>query len=152
MKKTKSVTGVQCHKCGDAIRSRSVHDWRTCKCGATFVDGGRDYLRYGTTKECEMPKVVRIDPATGAVLRAVRSKAAKPATAPPAADPDRCPACGVTYIAHLGVNGTCEGYQSVLRVLRQIAATEKPVNKRRNSDRNLARVLRAAGKWKEGRL
>lgn len=41
------VTGVQCPKCGEKIWSRHRHDFRHCKCGAIFVDGGREYLRYG---------------------------------------------------------------------------------------------------------
>lgn len=39
--------GVMCPKCKDVIWSRSVHDFRYCGCKNTFVDGGRDYLRYG---------------------------------------------------------------------------------------------------------
>lgn len=38
---------AQCRKCGDVIESRTVHDFRQCKCGAMFVDGGLDYLRRG---------------------------------------------------------------------------------------------------------
>lgn len=36
---------VKCGKCGDAPYSASVHDFRSCKCGAICVDGGMDYLR-----------------------------------------------------------------------------------------------------------
>lgn len=36
---------AQCGKCGDVIESKSVHDFRTCKCGAFSVDGGREYIR-----------------------------------------------------------------------------------------------------------
>ena len=42
-----TVKGLRCLKCGDEIWSRHVHDFRPCKCGACFIDGGRDYLRYG---------------------------------------------------------------------------------------------------------
>lgn len=45
------VDAVVCSECADAIWSRNRHDFRYCKCGATFVDGGRDYLRYGTAVE-----------------------------------------------------------------------------------------------------
>lgn len=38
---------AQCKKCEDIIESKHVHDFRRCKCGAIFVDGGRDYLRRG---------------------------------------------------------------------------------------------------------
>ena len=32
-------------KCGDIIESKSVHDFKFCKCEAVAVDGGHDYLR-----------------------------------------------------------------------------------------------------------
>lgn len=32
-------------KCGDIIESKSVHDFKTCSCGAVSVDGGHEYLR-----------------------------------------------------------------------------------------------------------
>ena len=35
----------KCKKCGDIIESTSVHDFKTCSCGACSVDGGHDYLR-----------------------------------------------------------------------------------------------------------
>jgi hypothetical protein len=38
---------IECRKCGDTIESRSVHDFKFCSCGAVFVDGGREYLRWG---------------------------------------------------------------------------------------------------------
>ena len=31
--------------CGDTIESHSVHDFKTCSCGAVSVDGGHEYLR-----------------------------------------------------------------------------------------------------------
>jgi hypothetical protein len=42
-----TVSGVKCRVCGDEIWSRHRHDFRYCKCGECFVDGGRDYLRCG---------------------------------------------------------------------------------------------------------
>ena len=36
---------IKCKKCGDIIESTSVHDFKTCSCGACSVDGGHDYLR-----------------------------------------------------------------------------------------------------------
>lgn len=36
---------IRCNKCGDIIKSTSVHDFKFCKCGAVAVDGGHDYLR-----------------------------------------------------------------------------------------------------------
>ena len=36
---------IRCKKCGDIIESVSVHDFKTCSCGACSVDGGHYYLR-----------------------------------------------------------------------------------------------------------
>ena len=38
---------VQCLKCQEIIVSTYRHDFKYCKCGAVFIDGGLDYLRYG---------------------------------------------------------------------------------------------------------
>lgn len=37
----------KCAACGDVITSRHTHDFRKCKCGAIFVDGGDAYTRLG---------------------------------------------------------------------------------------------------------
>lgn len=31
---------VECKKCRDTIESTSIHDFKTCSCGAVSVDGG----------------------------------------------------------------------------------------------------------------
>ncbi len=36
---------VQCLKCKDIIRSKNLHDFRYCSCGAIAVDGGSWYLK-----------------------------------------------------------------------------------------------------------
>lgn len=36
---------IQCKKRGDTIESASVHDFKTCSCGACSVDGGHYYLK-----------------------------------------------------------------------------------------------------------
>lgn len=36
---------IRCLGCGEVLESRSVHDFRMCKCGRCGVDGGREYLR-----------------------------------------------------------------------------------------------------------
>lgn len=36
---------VKCGKCDDIIESVHRHDFRSCKCGAIAVDGGKEYLR-----------------------------------------------------------------------------------------------------------
>jgi hypothetical protein len=41
------VNKAQCRACGDIIESKSVHDFVSCDCGAIFVDGGREYQRFG---------------------------------------------------------------------------------------------------------
>jgi hypothetical protein len=38
---------AQCAKCEDVIESKHRHDFVSCKCGAIFVDGGKDYFRAG---------------------------------------------------------------------------------------------------------
>lgn len=44
----KQVSGVICLACGTILVSWHRHDFKYCKCpNETFVDGGRDYLRYG---------------------------------------------------------------------------------------------------------
>lgn len=128
MKTPKTVEGVECRECGDRIWSRSVHDFRTCKCGAVFVDGGREYIRWGSTRKCKDPKRVRI----------------KLAAEPRSDEPAKCPSCGVAYEDHLGFNGTCHGYRELLSLLRDIAATEQPKSRRLKAERELARVLRLA--------
>jgi len=58
----KNRRGVKCAGCKQVIVSFHRHDFHTCKCGLTFVDGGRDYLRYGTTEVGAVgkPKVVDV--------------------------------------------------------------------------------------------
>lgn len=38
---------AQCFKCFDIIESKDRHDFVYCKCGAIFIDGGKDYVRSG---------------------------------------------------------------------------------------------------------
>lgn len=38
---------VYCKSCKNIIQSTHRHDCKSCPCGATFVDGGRDYMRVG---------------------------------------------------------------------------------------------------------
>ena len=40
-----TVNKIRCRKCGDIIESKSVHDFRSCKCRSVAVDGGHNYLR-----------------------------------------------------------------------------------------------------------
>ncbi len=41
------VNKARCRKCSDVIESKHRHDFVSCKCGAIFIDGGREYLRRG---------------------------------------------------------------------------------------------------------
>mgnify|MGYP003394583806 CR=1 FL=1 len=36
---------VRCTICGQILESKYRHDFIACKCGKTFVDGGKDYCR-----------------------------------------------------------------------------------------------------------
>lgn len=38
---------IQCSKCLDIIESEHRHDWKECKCGSVWVDGGKSYFRRG---------------------------------------------------------------------------------------------------------
>ncbi|MFA5759792.1 MAG: hypothetical protein WC942_10620 [Clostridia bacterium] len=38
---------AQCLKCNSIIESTYRHDFKSCKCGNLFVDGGLDYMRRG---------------------------------------------------------------------------------------------------------
>lgn len=40
-------TGIRCLVCEDIIFSEYRHDFKACTCGHCFIDGGKDYLRYG---------------------------------------------------------------------------------------------------------
>lgn len=40
-------SSILCKKCNYVLTSRSRHDYVQCKCGACFLDGGRDYMRIG---------------------------------------------------------------------------------------------------------
>jgi len=38
---------AKCLECGVTVESEHRHDFKSCDCGAIFVDGGKDYLRRG---------------------------------------------------------------------------------------------------------
>jgi hypothetical protein len=38
---------ARCLECGDVVESKHRHDFVACTCGAMFLDGGTDYVRYG---------------------------------------------------------------------------------------------------------
>ena len=41
------INEATCSKCGDTIKSVNRHDFVECKCGASFIDGGSWYAKYG---------------------------------------------------------------------------------------------------------
>lgn len=41
------MNSAKCKKCGEVITSNNRHDFKYCKCGAIFVDGGSWYGRRG---------------------------------------------------------------------------------------------------------
>ncbi len=57
------VQAIRCPSCLDVVWSRHRHDWRPCGCfddhRGVFVDGGRDYLRYGWSDI--PPEVIEIE-------------------------------------------------------------------------------------------
>lgn len=38
---------IRCLWCGEILESFSVHDFKRCRCGKCFTDGGLEYLRRG---------------------------------------------------------------------------------------------------------
>lgn len=63
-KKTTSISnrqlkyGVKCRSCKDRIFSWHRHDFRTCSCHKTFIDGGNDYIRMGYPVDSKPPQRV----------------------------------------------------------------------------------------------
>lgn len=45
MKKKFKVNKIKCLFCNDIIESKTVHDYKRCKCGKVAVDGGTEYLK-----------------------------------------------------------------------------------------------------------
>jgi len=39
---------IKCLLCGDIIESKSVHNLVSCKCESCHIDGGNEYLRFGS--------------------------------------------------------------------------------------------------------
>ena len=42
---------IRCLKCNDIIESKHSHDFKKCKCGACFIDGGDEHFRIGGNLE-----------------------------------------------------------------------------------------------------
>lgn len=41
------VSALKCLVCESVVWSKYRHDFCSCSCGQCFIDGGRDYTRYG---------------------------------------------------------------------------------------------------------
>ena len=54
------VNTITCPACKDELYSRATHDFRACKCGAVFVDGGFDYFRCGYEPKSKEKVVFRV--------------------------------------------------------------------------------------------
>ena len=52
---------LKCKNCLDTIESKFRHDFRHCKCGNCFVDGGKDYIRHGWPDDDKPPEDHFID-------------------------------------------------------------------------------------------
>lgn len=52
---------IRCIECRDEIESTHRHDFRSCRCGAVFVDGGKSYLRRGHLHRATAPGVLGWD-------------------------------------------------------------------------------------------
>lgn len=57
--KTKLQYGLECLLCGDKIFSDYRHDFKECKCGNCFIDGGSDYNRVGYTIPASTKNITR---------------------------------------------------------------------------------------------
>lgn len=54
----KRIWGIECSRCKQRLFSFHRHDFKYCECGGTFVDGGRDYLRYGYMNSVQPPRKI----------------------------------------------------------------------------------------------
>lgn len=56
---TKEIRNIaKCSACGDIIESTYRHDFQTCKCDKSFVDGGHDYCRWGGSAVAVTPEEI----------------------------------------------------------------------------------------------
>lgn len=67
MKKDRIHNGVLCTHCKDVIVSLSGHDFVNCSCGEAFIDGGKNYIRYGGGDLSKL-KLVKVDLLTDKII------------------------------------------------------------------------------------
>lgn len=77
-KKYNYVKGIQCPRCDEKLWSKYTHDFHYCGCGYCFVDGGRDYLRYGWGIAPDRPNDGTITKEEWAVAAEATKKIGKP--------------------------------------------------------------------------
>ena len=53
---------ARCHRCNDVITSTHRHDFKKCKCGRIFVDGGLTYLRRGFEEPSDFEELSEYEP------------------------------------------------------------------------------------------
>ena len=53
---------IRCKKCNDIIESKTINDFKKCKCGAVAIDGGKQYLkRLGKLEDIEELSAIKGD-------------------------------------------------------------------------------------------
>lgn len=63
---------AKCLKCGDIVFSAHRHDFKSCSCGATSVDGGMAYVRrVGKPEDREERSMTMSQDALNACIQAV---------------------------------------------------------------------------------
>jgi hypothetical protein len=69
------VNQVRCLRCGDEPFSRSVHNYKSCKCGTVSVDGGMQYLkRCGELNQMEDISITVTDKVFDELMRCMSDK------------------------------------------------------------------------------
>ena len=53
------VEGIMCPQCSDIIYSRTTEDLRVCSCKNVFVEGGKEYFKFGY--KLKVPKIIQMN-------------------------------------------------------------------------------------------
>ena len=53
------VCAIECPDCGDIVFSRTNHDYRSCTCGASAIDGGFEYTKVVGSAKTFVLKIVQ---------------------------------------------------------------------------------------------
>ncbi len=57
-----SKKGIECPVCLERMFSWHVHDFKFCKGGHVFIDGGDEYMRCSWTPDGRKPETIEFDP------------------------------------------------------------------------------------------